>query len=646
MCRSSFAMVSRNSDLSPWRRLGVAVLLQYTVMVHNRAWSDLDGSVSASSAGNCHAYTPIPLNSHTTTTTPSAAASTAETLVLESATATATLLSPSVSKFPSILPQQTAPASTFETIYESIQSEYQHELDHGFRTFGQRLDTLKIENTPNSTISTDSILDVSFERERFPTSTSKTANNETQVKDVTFSVPVGTAGPEEFNPLLRNTNIIHQTQHKPWVSVLECDALIQEAKEVLLLQSKNAVPSNHATTATSFEGQNSSTTATITTATTTATNYELGEVRVSQLPRTRQWLQQVLQTRFFPLLSSQYGIPIEDLTLQDGLIIGYGYRPTLSQQDQQQQQDVGSRAQPIHRDSCLLSINIALSSLLDYSDGGTYFEGIQVAVSRATTAAATAVTTDNSSPRLYDGGTIKTDRGHLTCHPGGIPHAGRIIGPNGQRWVLVLFCIARNVPELARRCHAQGMRLQQGQQHDGVSIEQAKAMYQAGLLLAPTDHLLLTSLGRIYIDHEQNEIVARNCLALAAQGYNQCMKANLALGRMMLSNRRPRGALRRFDRVLAWLQDRDVIDDNENGVIWEPYRSMGYDARYYGAQAAIISAREAKRRQDNNCSFDWRHHVTIAIQRCHIALLSTPDDTRLHGMLSFAENLLNEESNA
>ena len=180
------------------------------------------------------------------------------------------------------------------------------------------------------------------------------------------------------------------------------------------------------------------------------------------------------------------------------------------------------------------------------------------------------------------------------------------------------------------------------------SMEEAKLTFQAGLSFAPDDHLLLTSLGRIYVDHEEkNEIVARNCLALAAQEYGYCMKANLALGRMMLSNRRPRASLRRFDRVLDWLQDRDInIDDKRNHDVWEPYRSMGYDARYYGAQAALISAREAKKRlessgnNDDQSTFEWRKHVQIAVERCNIALRSTQDDSRLHGMLSFAENLL------
>jgi Tfp pilus assembly major pilin PilA len=507
-----------------------------------------------------------------------------------SARTTSTTISTTVPSSIPNLPTTTRTSESTAKILESIHEEYIREMEQGFATFGTFSERVLLD-TAATTASEESVSvwsDTDFQR---------------------YHVGTGNAGPDET--VLSHGHEIFQTI-QPIISPEECAALILEAKQVIAAaggDKNNEVPMDMiGSTVTT----NTTTSATAT-ATTAITNSQLGEARVSQLPITRQWLQRVLHTRFFPLLSSRFGIPAHDITLQDGLIIGYGY-----------QSKYGSRSQPIHRDSCLLSLNVALSSTTDYTDGGTFFEGL--------TTTPTTTTTTTTSDGVNHNGIITTERGHVTCHAGGIPHAGRSIGPNGERWVLVLFCIVRGYPEYARRCHAQGM-MERTNQHP---IQVAKDTFQAGLSFAPQDHLLLTSLGSIYME-EKNELAARTCLALAAQGYDHCMKANMALGRMMLTNRKPRAALRRFDAVLERLQDRDLLDG-----VWDSYRAVGFDARYYGAQAALISAREAKR-QGDGCTFDWRHHVNVAMDRCNIALRSAPEDNRILGMLGFAENLLTEE---
>jgi hypothetical protein len=495
-------------------------------------------------------------------------------------TTTTTVLPLSILNLPT---RTTTTSESTAKILESIHEEYIREMEQGFATFGtfeMRVPVDTAAPTPASEESVSLWSDTDFQR---------------------YQVGTGNAGPDAT--VLSHGHAIFQTI-QPIISPEECAALILEAQQVIAVaggDENNEVP---------MDTIGSAVTNATTTTTTAITNSQLGEARVSQLPITRQWLQRVLHTRFFPLLSSRFGIPAHDITLQDGLIIGYGY-----------QSKYGSRSQPIHRDSCLLSLNVALSSTTDYTDGGTFFEGLT-----------TTTTTTTTSDGVNHNGIITTERGHVTCHAGGIPHAGRSIGPNGERWVLVLFCIVRGYPEYARRCHAKGM-MERTNHHP---IQVAKNTFQAGLSFAPQDHLLLTSLGSIYME-EKNEFAARTCLALAAQGYDHCMKANMALGRMMLTNRKPRAALRRFDAVLERLQDRDLLDG-----VWDSYRAVGFDARYYGAQAALISAREAKR-QGDGCTFDWRHHVNVAMDRCNIALRSAPDDNRILGMLGFAENLLTDE---
>jgi hypothetical protein len=451
--------------------------------------------------------------------------------------------SPEVSTLPAWVSRATGTALSEATeadtsVLESVNQAYMLELKEGFRTFGAA------ETTVNEPVQQWADGDFSH-----------------------FAVGIGTAGPDES--VLTNGNVIFQTI-QPVLSKEECDSLIAEAQQVI--QDGLHAESLY-NTASGTE----------------PTNSQLGEARVSQLPIARQWLQTVLHTRLFPLLSSRFGIAAADLTLQDGLIIGYGHPNRL-----------GSRAQPIHRDSCLVSLNIALSPRTDYTDGGTFFEAV--------------------SGDLPEG-VLFTEQGHATCHAGGLAHAGRGIGPDGERWVLVLFVIGRQVPEYARRCHAQGM----------ATPSAAEPLLAQGLLLAPRDHLLWTSLGRTRME-QGNATAADLCLALAAQSYAHCRQADLALGQRFLSRRRPRAALRRFDRVRAWLDQRDE-------KVWWAYRAMGWDARYYGAQAGLLCAREVQQRGGDGQPF-----VKDAMARCQEMLQVVPDDHRILGMISFAEDLLKESS--
>lgn len=432
-----------------------------------------------------------------------------------------------------------------QAILERARKEYILELENGFATFGQgdEFESLKVWSDNDFT---------------------------------SHSVGSGNSGPDEA-ALTRGHQVFQSVA--PVLTDEECDALIAEAQKVIA-EGLAAESSSSSSPTDNTEGNQPS-------------NSQLGEARVSQLPMAREWLGHVLHKRFFPLLASRFGIPAADLTLHDGLVIGYGYF------------GAGARSQPVHRDSCLLSLNVALSPRTDYEGGGTYFEGLASAA-----------------------GTLSSERGHVTCHAGGTPHAGRGI-ESGERWVLVLFCVAKNQPELARRCHARGM-----EERDQGILEQAKATFQAGLSVAPRDHLLHTSLGGVYMA-EGNEAAARTCLAFAAQGYDHCTKANMALGRMMLANRKPRAALRRFDAVLDWLGDRDLVEG-----VWDSHRAVGFDARLYGAQAALICAREAKHKGTRD--FPWREHAERAVTRSEIALQAVPGDQRLMGMLGFAEGLLKD----
>jgi hypothetical protein len=387
-------------------------------------------------------------------------------------------------------------------------------------------------------------------------------------------IEAGKAGPDEF--FLERGNHVFQTI-TPVISVAECEALIQEAKLVihdgLLSQAES----------------NSDDDSRI------LSNSQLGEARLSQLPGAIEWVKQALHERFFPILQSRFGVPASELTLQDALIIGYGYLG-----------GDGSRSQPVHRDASLLALNVALSPISNYQGGGTFFEGLQ----------------ENS--------VMIAEQGHVLCHAGGLPHAGRGLD-SGERWILVLFCVAKSYPQLARRCHANGMTARS--END---LECAKLAFEAGLVVAPSDHLLQTSLGGVY-NSIGNQVKAHSCLHEAALSYPDCHKANLALGNTMLEKRRPRAALRRFDAILDYWHDRDLDAD-----AWMPRRAAGWEARVSGARAALICSMHAL--QHEKKSFDSRYHLDRAVQRLYVARESSPGDDNILGMLRKAEELLSDEA--
>jgi tetratricopeptide (TPR) repeat protein len=378
-------------------------------------------------------------------------------------------------------------------------------------------------------------------------------------------VGAGCGGPDEA--VLKNGDSIFQTNF-PVLSTEECNELVSEAQQTInkgLSEERESSPH--------------------------PTNSQLGEARVSEMPLAREWLRGALHERLFPLLESRFGVPAGDLTLQDALVIGYGCMGR------------GSKSQPIHRDSSLISLNVALSPRTDYEDGGTFFE-----------------------PLPAESSVISNDIGHIVCHAGGMTHAGRGIA-SGQRWVLVLFCIAKDRPEFARRCRLKGM----SKKEEG-DLQEAKSIFQAGLSLAPDDHLLLTSLGGVYMA-EGNEEAAMECLVRAAEAYPQCQKANLALGKMMMANRRPFAALHHFDAVLEWMNDRDLSEKTLPQL-----RAIGFDARVIGSQAALFCSQQAKEQGFDD--FPWRSCTEQALARLNSSLESTPGDRRILNMIALAEEIL------
>ena len=290
-----------------------------------------------------------------------------------------------------------------------------------------------------------------------------------------FEITRGNAGPDE-DKLGGNGHVIFQSKTAVFSS-MECDRLVSEAKHII--ENRNLIRDQ--------DGHLS--------------NEAIGEVRVSNMPQGKPFLQSMMHEMLFPLLESRFNTPSHEMTLHDALIIGYGHLNNG---------EGPSKAQPIHRDSSLISLNIALSENDSYEGGGTYFEGLDG----------------------IGGGTIHNSQGHVLCHSGGIMHAGQSL-KSGVRFVLVLFILAENIPQIARRCHAMGTRAEEKEQYSTAS-----AAYSTGLNIAQRDHCLLRDFGRMNIAlGRRNKGI--KFLRQSDRSYAYCASCLITIGRIFLDTKRP-----------------------------------------------------------------------------------------------------------
>lgn len=328
------------------------------------------------------------------------------------------------------------------------------------------------------------------------------------------------------------------------------------------------------------------------------TNSDLGEARLSQLPpEALEKLSSLLKEQFYPILTDRFNM--EDLTVYDGLILG-SIAP--------------SRSQPVHRDASLLTLNIALSSPHEFDGGGTYVEGLE----------------------NHNGLPLRIERGKLLCHSSGIMHAGTAI-TSGERWVMVLFVIAKHEAQIARRTHAEGLELLESN-----SLTEAKHAFEAGLSAAPNDHILHMGIGQIaHMRGQEHEALDR--LTKASKLYPASHKAAMSAAKMIEAKRRPRAALRRFEKVLKYIDGMDLLDGT-----WMPMKAVAWDARVSAGRCALLCAElESTKGKWTDRERLWsQRHLPIAIERFRTALMAAPGDGYINSMLERAEELLMEASSS
>jgi tetratricopeptide (TPR) repeat protein len=403
---------------------------------------------------------------------------------------------------------------------------------------------------------------------------------------LSYNIGRGNAGPSES--VLTNGNCVFQTK-LPLLSHEECEWWIQTARDTIAseraAEAAAAAPSSQTREAVDKTKQSRFAN--------DRTNAQLGEARLSSLPPAAiAQLRQLLQTKIYPILESRFGI--QKISVYDGLILG-SIAPAISQ--------------PVHRDAGFVTINIALSPREGFVGGGTYIEGLE------------------DSGR---GTPLVVDRGVALCHSSGACHAGVGIS-SGERYQMVLFCLARDEPQIARRCHAMGLECI----HDG-DLDGAAAAFEAGLTVAPLDHKLIMGRGQV-CSMKGDDRGAFRCLDEASKVYPLDHAASIAMGKMHLASRRPRAALRRFDTMLANVADRDLRDD-----AWVPLKASAWDARVTAARSAMLCAEFEANRPGNDPRPWSKHHLPIAIDRLRTSIAAAPQDGRLHELLERAEELLQE----
>lgn len=303
----------------------------------------------------------------------------------------------------------------------------------------------------------------------------------------------------------------------------------------------------------------------------------LGEVHASDLPRARVWLSRALPERFWPLLGSRFGADPARLVVYDCLVVRYSAA------------DGGVR-QPVHRDAALYTINVPLSAPSSFEGGGTWFELTREVA--------------------------RLERGHALAHASELRHAGHRLRA-GERWVLVLFAIVDDEPELARRLG----ELAAAARVDGRAHE-ASAVYERAIALAPADHELHygQAVARAAVGDERG---AREAFARAAALYPHCPRPHAALGTLALTAGETGVALAQFDAARAL-----AADEAENA--W-------WEAAVNGALCAALLAEAA----GPASAGEWHSRLRDDAARLHVALSCTPGgDKRLTDLVARVEGLL------
>ncbi|CAJ1940643.1 unnamed protein product [Cylindrotheca closterium] len=160
--------------------------------------------------------------------------------------------------------------------------------------------------------------------------------------------------------------------------------------------------------------------------------YQLAGDWLQNLPETRAWFNQQLETIFFPLLAHLFPEIISSPSVIRAHSVSLlKYNASHPRTD-------------VHIDNGILAMTLAMTPSAQYTGGGTYFEHMGV---------------ENILPM---------DVGHATLRPGSVRHGGHRV-KEGDRYVLGAFLLLEDRVEHVRRLKNRGSELRRVPDLDGAS---------------------------------------------------------------------------------------------------------------------------------------------------------------------------------
>lgn len=173
--------------------------------------------------------------------------------------------------------------------------------------------------------------------------------------------------------------------------------------------------------------------------------YKLGGDWLTNLPNTRKWFNQRLESTFFPLISHLFPeIVSSPSVLRAHSVSLLKYNASHPRTD-------------VHIDNGILAMTLAMTPSDEYVGGGTFFEHM-------------------GSDRI-----LEMDVGHGTFRPGSVRHGGHKVTA-GTRYILGAFLLIEDRVEHVRRMKNRGSEMRQSQNHD---IEGAAKHFEWALAINP-----------------------------------------------------------------------------------------------------------------------------------------------------------------
>jgi tetratricopeptide (TPR) repeat protein len=158
--------------------------------------------------------------------------------------------------------------------------------------------------------------------------------------------------------------------------------------------------------------------------------YQLGGDWLTNLPNTRRWFNELLQSKLFPLLPKLFPeIVSSPSVLRAHSVSLLKYNVTHPRTD-------------VHIDNGILAMTLAMTPLNEYEGGGTFFEHMDTI--------------------------IPMDVGHGTFRPGSVRHGGHKVD-RGTRYILGAFLLIEDRVEHVRRLKNRGSELRRKSDLEGAA---------------------------------------------------------------------------------------------------------------------------------------------------------------------------------